>query len=71
MKLTKRQAIEAAGGSAAALARLLGIRHQAVQQWPMDEPIPELRQYQLRELIPEALRAVAEQEEPATEARAA
>lgn len=66
MKLTKRQAIEAAG-SAAALARLLGIRHQAVQQWPMDEPIPELRQYQLREILSQAVRS----DDQPTEARAA
>lgn len=32
-----------------AIAKFLELRPQAVQAWPMDKPIPELRQYQLRE----------------------
>jgi hypothetical protein len=51
-QITKEQAIEAAGGSAAELARVLGVKHQAVQQWPAGKPIPQLRQYQLRERMP-------------------
>lgn len=52
MTITKRQALAPFGGNCAALARALNIKPQAVQQWPDDDPIPELRQYQLRELMP-------------------
>lgn len=38
-------------GGAAAVARILGIKSQAVSQWP--EEVPELRQYKLREVDPQ------------------
>lgn len=69
-KITKAEAIAAAGGTAAALARLLGVRHQAVQQWPADEPIPDLRQYQMREKFPQLFEDLAS-EARSSEARAA
>ena len=47
--MTKTQAI-AKAGSAARLARLLGISKSAVSQWP--ETIPELQRYRLREMRP-------------------
>lgn len=31
------------------LAKFLKITHQAVGQWPMDEPVPELRRLQLEQ----------------------
>lgn len=45
-----QEAIDKAG-SVTALARLLRITPAAVSQW--GEQVPELRQYQLRELRPE------------------
>lgn len=47
--MTKTQAI-AKAGSAARLARLLGISKSAVSQWP--ETIPELQRYRLKEMRP-------------------
>ena len=47
--MTKDKAIKLAG-SITALAELLGINRQAVQNWGR---IPPLRVYQLRELRPE------------------
>lgn len=32
-----------------AIAQFLRLKPQAVQAWPMDKPVPELRQYQLKE----------------------
>lgn len=55
-RITKEEAITAAGGTYAALARAFGIKPQAVQQWPDGEPIPELRQYQAREMWPHLFR---------------
>ncbi len=34
------------------IAAQLGITSQAVVQWPMDEPIPYLRELQIRSLYP-------------------
>lgn len=39
-------------GSVTAVAKLLGISHQAVSKWP--ETVPMLQQYRLRELKPRA-----------------
>lgn len=47
--MTKQQAIKWAGG-VVKLAKRLNIKPQAVSQWPDDEPIPPLREYQVREL---------------------
>jgi len=47
--MTKEQAIKWAG-SVKELARLLGIRSQAISQWPANKPIPPLRAYQIREM---------------------
>ena len=46
--MTKEEAI-AAFGSAKAIAEALGITEAAVSQWP--DIVPELRQYQLREVL--------------------
>jgi len=51
--ITKEQALAAFDNNAAALARALRITQQAVQQWPEGEPIPRLRQFELRGLLPE------------------
>jgi hypothetical protein len=48
------QAIQLAGGTAAALARLLGITAGAISQWPED--VPEARVWQLRVLKPQWFR---------------
>ena len=41
-------------GNKSKLAAALGITKQAVGKWSLDEPIPELREKQLRyEIIPE------------------
>lgn len=41
-----------------AIATFLGIKHQAVYSWPMDKPIPALRQYQLRDAEKKWMRRV-------------
>lgn len=51
--ITKERALELFDGNQAALARALKIKPQAVQQWPEGEPIPELRQWQLRAMRPD------------------
>lgn len=51
--MTKTQAIELAG-SAAALAKLLGVTQSAVTQW--DEQIPDGRVWQLRAIRPKWFR---------------
>ena len=48
--MTKAEALQVADGSVNELARMLGIRHSAVSQWS-DEKIPELREYQIKEII--------------------
>ncbi|MEK6203301.1 MAG: Cro/CI family transcriptional regulator [Psychrobacter sp.] len=48
--MTKDEALQVADGSVNELARMLGIRHSAVSQWS-DERIPELREYQIKEII--------------------
>ena len=48
--MTKDEALQVADGSVNELARMLGIRHSAVSQWS-DEKIPELREYQIKEII--------------------
>lgn len=48
--MTKKEALKVAKGSVNELGRLLGISHAAVSQWN-DEKIPELRAYQIREII--------------------
>lgn len=55
MEMTKREVKEALGlQTDAQLAREFdpAIGRWAVGQWPEDEPIPELRQYKLREKYP-------------------
>ena len=47
--MTKNEALKIAGGSPTELGRMLGISHNAISQWD-DEKIPELREYQIREL---------------------
>lgn len=49
--MKKKQAIQLAGGTAKALADLLGLTESAVSQW--GEDLPLLRVYQLRDLRPE------------------
>lgn len=58
--MTKTQAI-AKAGSAARLARLLGISKSAVSQWP--ETIPELQRYRLKEMRPKWFAQVRREEE--------
>lgn len=53
MEITKRNALEKLGCTQPQLAKLLGVKYQAVWQWQLDEPLPALRQYQLREKHPE------------------
>lgn len=48
--MTKKEALKIAKGSVNELGRLLGISHAAVSQWD-DDKIPELRAYQIREII--------------------
>lgn len=48
--MTKDEALKVADGSVNELARMLGIRHSAVSQWN-EEKIPELREYQIKEII--------------------
>ncbi|MGM8890675.1 Cro/CI family transcriptional regulator [Psychrobacter sp. 1Y1] len=50
--MTKSEALEVAGGSVNELARMLGIKHPAISQWD-DEQIPELREYQIKDIIKE------------------
>lgn len=51
--MTKTQAIKLAG-SAAALAKLLGVTQSAITQW--DEQIPDARIWQLRAIRPKWFR---------------
>lgn len=53
--MTKLELLEKLG-TLQAIADLFSINRQAVQQWPDDEPIPELRLYQLREMRPQWFR---------------
>jgi hypothetical protein len=48
--MTKDEALQVADGSVNELARMLGIKHSAVSQWN-EEKIPELREYQIKEII--------------------
>ena len=48
--MTKDEALQIANGSVNELARMLGIKHPAVSQWS-EEKIPELREYQIKEII--------------------
>lgn len=48
--MTKNEALEIANGSVVKLGRLLKISHNAISQWD-DEKIPELRKYQIQEII--------------------
>lgn len=48
--MTKDEALQVADGSVNELARMLGIKHSAVSQWN-EERIPELREYQIKEII--------------------
>ena len=52
MHISKQQALGLYAGSQTDLAKALGIKPQAVQQWAEDQPIPQLRAYQLRDLWP-------------------
>lgn len=49
--MTTEQAKEFFGGSVRKLAEALGITEQAVHQW--GETVPELRQYQIRDILRE------------------
>ena len=51
------EAIKRAGG-VAALAKMLGISHQAIYNW--GERVPELRAYKLREMKPNWFRRNAQ-----------
>jgi hypothetical protein len=54
MNVTKRQAKKRLGfNTDADLARFFGVGRWAVGQWLEDEPIPELRQFQLRDRRPD------------------
>lgn len=54
MDMTKASVKNALGfGRDSELARFFNIRRQAVYQWKDDEPIPALRQYELREKRPD------------------
>ena len=46
-QITKRDAV-AVYKNQFRLAQALGISHQAVYQWPWDDPIPLLQQYRLK-----------------------
>lgn len=48
MSITKRSAREALGTNDAGLAAFFQITPGAVSQWPDDDPLPELRDAQLR-----------------------
>ena len=48
--MTKDEALKIAGGSPTELGRMLGISHNAISQWD-DKKIPELREYQIKDLI--------------------
>ncbi|WP_420229064.1 Cro/CI family transcriptional regulator [Psychrobacter sp. ER1] len=61
--MTKKEALKVAGGSVNELARMLGITHNAVSQWD-DKKIPELRKYQIKDLIDE-INAQGQEAEPA------
>lgn len=50
--MTKSEALAHVNGNAAALARILGLRPQAIYQWE-GEYIPPIHVYRLRELRPE------------------
>lgn len=47
--MTKQQAIDLFDGSVRKLAEALGITEQAVHQW--GDTVPELRVYQIREIV--------------------
>lgn len=49
--MTKQEALDHFGGSAQRLAEALRLSRQAVHQWPADEPVPELRRYQIMEIV--------------------
>ncbi len=57
--MTKKEALKIANGSVVELGRLLGISHNAISQWN-DKKIPELREYQIKELKAERLAAESE-----------
>ena len=64
--MKKKQAIQLAGGTAKALADLLGLTESAVSQW--GEDLPQLRVYQLRDLKPDWFsRAGLKQAAPASQ----
>ncbi|MBP3945147.1 Cro/CI family transcriptional regulator [Psychrobacter sp. K31L] len=48
--MTKNEALKVANGSVVELGRLLNISHNAISQWS-DKKIPELREYQIKEII--------------------
>lgn len=52
--MTKNEALKIAGGSVNELARILDITHVAVCRWD-DDKIPELREYQINEIIQQRL----------------
>ena len=62
--MDKSEAIKRAGSSAE-LARLLGIKRQAVDKWPGNS-IPPLRIYQLKELKPRWFKVALKADKPAT-----
>lgn len=53
MRMTKREVREALGFTRdKELAAFFGVGKAAVSNWPEDEPIPEVRQWQARALKP-------------------
>lgn len=58
--MTKQEALSWFDGNGAALGRALGITRYAVWKWPDDQPIPALREKQMRyEIIPKLKRKKA------------
>lgn len=54
MDLTKKSLKRALGMKTDAdLARFFGVERSAVHQWPVNKPIPEGRQWQVRALRPD------------------
>ena len=68
-QITKEEALAPFDGNQAALAAALGIKPQAVQQWKDNEPIPQLRQYQLREIRPDVFGSPAAEQPKAQQSQ--
>jgi len=53
MMITKRYLKQALAAKDADLARLFSITPSAIAQWREDEPVPEIRQWQIQVLRPD------------------